>query len=118
MRYLFIALFFSSFYSFSQTEEATSSTFDVNYFYGNIALHNNDILHLITGHPEGVIFSWNKKTFGNEDWEQRFNYPDYGASFIFQNLRNEVLVNDIWKFEARLKDGLRTSKYLNRPYAI
>ena len=77
--------------SFSQERVPSDSYFDLNYFSGNIALHNNDILHLITGHPEGVIFSWNKKTFGNEAWEQRFNYPDYGASFIFQNLRNEVL---------------------------
>ncbi|WP_299114387.1 acyloxyacyl hydrolase [uncultured Winogradskyella sp.] len=76
---------------FSQDKKALDSYFDLNYFSGNIALHNNDILHLITGHPEGVIFSWNKKTFGNEDWQQRYNYPDYGASFIFQNLRNEVL---------------------------
>ncbi len=76
---------------FSQNKEALDSYFDLNYFSGNIALHNNDILHLITGHPEGVIFSWNKKTFGDEDWQQRYNYPDYGASFIFQNLRNEVL---------------------------
>ena len=37
---------------------------DLNYFKGNIALHNDDILHLINGHPEGVIISWNKKTFG------------------------------------------------------
>ena len=76
---------------FSQERKALESYFDVNYFSGNIALHNNDILHLITGHPEGVIFSWNKKTFGNEAWEQRFNYPDYGASFIFQDLKNDVL---------------------------
>ena len=45
-----------------------ASYFDFNYFGGNIALHNNDVLHLITGHPEGFIFSWNKKTFGNQDW--------------------------------------------------
>jgi len=77
--------------SFSQEEKHTNTYFDLNYFGGNIALHNNDILHLITGHPEGFIFSWNKKTFGHEAWEQRFNYPDYGASFIFQNLRNNVL---------------------------
>lgn len=76
---------------FSQDKRLTKSYFDVNYFSGNIALHNNDILHLITGHPEGVIFSWNKKTFGEQAWQQRFNYPDYGASFIFQDLKNEVL---------------------------
>ncbi|WP_335977467.1 acyloxyacyl hydrolase [Gaetbulibacter jejuensis] len=72
-------------------EKQTTSTFDVNYFKGNIALHNDDILHLINGHPEGFILSWNKKTFGHQAWEQRYNYPDYGVSFAYQNLKNEVL---------------------------
>jgi len=79
---------------FSQEEQTSSSYIDVNYFKGNIALHNNDILHLIKGHPEGTIISWNKKTFGNQDWEQRYNYPDYGISFSYQNLKNEVLGNN------------------------
>ena len=79
--------------SFSQEEKPSNSYFDLNYFGGNIALHNNDILHLIKGHPEGFVFSWNKKTFGNEAWEERFNYPDYGASFMYQDLKNEVLGN-------------------------
>jgi hypothetical protein len=79
---------------FSQEKTTTSSYFDINYFKGNIALHNNDILHLIKGHPEGVILSWNKKTFGNKDWEQRYGYPDYGVSFIYQNLKNDVLGNN------------------------
>ena len=73
---------------FSQNNNNTNSYLDINYFSGNIALHNNDILHLIKGHPEGVILSWNKKTFGEEAWQQRFNYPDYGASFIYQDLKN------------------------------
>lgn len=79
--------------SFSQKEKSSNSYFDLNYFSGNIALHNNDILHLITGHPEGFIFSWNKKTFGKKAWEQRYNYPDFGASFIYQDLKNEELGN-------------------------
>lgn len=78
--------------SFSQ-EKTHTSYLDVNYFKGNIALHNNDILHLIKGHPEGFILSWNKKTYGFNDWEQRFNYPDYGVSFAYQNLKNNVLGN-------------------------
>ena len=78
---------------FSQDKTHTSY-FDVNYFKGNIALHNDDILHLIQGHPEGLILSWNKKTYGFNDWEQRYNYPDYGVSFAYQNLKNEVLGNN------------------------
>jgi hypothetical protein len=81
-------------FGFSQDKQHTSYI-DVNYFKGNIALHNNDILHLINGHPEGVILSWNKKTYGFEDWEQRYNYPDYGATFVYQNLKNEVLGNNM-----------------------
>lgn len=73
----------------------SSNTIDVNYTYGNIALHNNGILHLITGHPEGVIISWNKKTFGSERWQQEYKYPDLGASFIYQDLKNEYLGNNL-----------------------
>ena len=78
----------------SQEKQASSSYVDVNYFRGNIALHSNSILHLIKGHPEGTIISWNKKTFGHKEWEQRYNYPDYGLSFSYQNLKNDVLGNN------------------------
>ncbi|WP_142785288.1 acyloxyacyl hydrolase [Changchengzhania lutea] len=94
MRILFFCIFFTCVsITFSQDKES-SSYIDVNYFKGNIALHNNDILHLIKGHPEGVILSWNKKTYGFNKWEQRFNYPDYGFSFAYQNLKNDVLGNN------------------------
>ena len=93
MRYLLVFLLCGlSAVAYSQESGTRSaSTIDVNYFSGNIALHNDDILHLITGHPEGVIVSWNKKTFGDNNWEQRYNYPDYGLSFSYQDLKNEVL---------------------------
>lgn len=94
MRLFFVCIFCAvSYVSFSQ-EEAHTSYLDINYFKGNIALHNNDILHLIKGHPEGFILSWNKKTYGFNDWEQRYNYPDYGISFAYQNLKNDVLGNN------------------------
>lgn len=79
---------------FAQDKTHTSYV-DTNYFGGYIALHNNEILHLIQGHPEGVILSWNKKTYGFEDWEQRFNYPDYGFSLAYQNFSNGVLGNNV-----------------------
>jgi hypothetical protein len=80
------------FLGFSQEEkQPTNAYVDVNYFRGNIALHNNSILHLIQGHPDGVIVSWNKKTFGYKEWEQLYNYPDYGMSFSYQRYDNKVL---------------------------
>ncbi len=91
--FLTYIFFFYGLFGFSQ-ESQESTYIDVNYFKGNIALHNDDILHLITGHPEGVIVSWNRKTFGENEWEQRFGYPDYGISFAYQNLKNDVLGNN------------------------
>ncbi|WP_066223956.1 acyloxyacyl hydrolase [Formosa haliotis] len=88
---LFLIVIASSLFS---QEKKETSYFDVNYFRGNIALHNNYILHLIEGHPEGTIIGWNKKTFGNEDWQEGYNYPDYGVSFSYQNLKNETLGNN------------------------
>ncbi|NNE33307.1 MAG: acyloxyacyl hydrolase [Winogradskyella sp.] len=72
-------------------EEKNDTYYDLNFFAGNIALHNNYILHLISGHPNGVIFGWNKKTHGEHAWEQQYNYPDYGASFVYQDFKNESL---------------------------
>ena len=76
-------------------EKPNSSYVDLSYFYGNISRHNNDILHLITGHPEGFILSWNKKTYGNKEWEQLYNYPDYGVSLSFQDFKNEYMGDNL-----------------------
>ncbi|WP_272021882.1 acyloxyacyl hydrolase [Olleya namhaensis] len=75
-------------------EEKNPFTLDLNLFYGNIAEHNSDISHVIEGHPTGFILSYNQKTFGKKAWESRFNYPDYGASVIYQDLKNETLGNN------------------------
>ncbi len=66
---------------------------EVNYFYGNILRHNKDIASLIKGHPEGFIVGYNKKTYGLNEWERRYNYPDWGFSFAYQNLKNSKLGN-------------------------
>ena len=82
------------FLGFSQ-DNLSSSFVDVNYFKGNIPLHNPDILHLIKGHPEGIIVGWSHRTNGKKEWQQRYNYPDYGASFMYQDLKNDVLGNTL-----------------------
>lgn len=74
-----------------QAQEPPHYTLDLNNFYGSILLHNPDISHLITAHPNGLILGWNRKTFGEEPWEAAFNYPDIGYSFIYQDFRNPTL---------------------------
>lgn len=64
---------------------------DGSYFYGTILQHNPDIGHLIRRHPRGLVLSYNKKTYGNEPWSARYNYPDHGFSFIYQDMHNPTL---------------------------
>jgi len=64
---------------------------DVSRFYGSILLHNTDISHLITNHPDGLILGFNRKRFGNEEWESLYGYPDTGFSFVYQDMNNPTL---------------------------
>ena len=125
MRLLILSLFCVFWSACIAQEKQHTSYVDLHYFKGNIALHNNDILHLIQGHPEGVILGWNRKTYGFSAWEQRYNYPDYGLSLAYQNLKNNVLGNVISayahynfyffkrKLMFRIGQGLA---YTNHPY--
>ena len=83
---------------FIYAQESVKKPFDVDiqYFYGNILEHSKDIAHLITEHPKGVILSYNRKTYGLNEWERRYNYPDWGFSFMYQDFGNEIhiLVNN------------------------
>ncbi len=86
-----IFLFLASF-SFAQNSDGTKRfTLDVSPFYGSILLHNPDITHLITEHPSGFILGYNQKTFGDKEWQQLYNYPDTGYSFVYQNMNNSTL---------------------------
>ncbi len=86
-----LILFFVCYGVFSQIESKAYYSLDANNFYGTILKHNPDISHLITGHPSGVILSFQRKTFGDKEWQRLYNNPDYGVSFIYQNLDNEFL---------------------------
>lgn len=76
---------------FAQQDAKGGYTADASYFYGNIIPHRKSIQHLITSHPTGLLISFNKKTFGKEQWEQSFNYPDYGVSLQYQDMQDSAL---------------------------
>ncbi|PHQ30003.1 acyloxyacyl hydrolase [Leeuwenhoekiella nanhaiensis] len=91
MIYRILFLVCCGFSVMAQETEVKPYSLDANFFYGTILQHNKDIAHLITGHPTGVILSYNRMTYGFNDWEARYNYPDYGFSFIAQDQKNENL---------------------------
>ena len=90
-KFLFLSFLILNGIVLCQDKKHNPSIFDINFFSGNAAVHQPDVLHLVTGHPNGFIASWSKKTFGKEDWQQRYNYPDYGLSFSYQDFQSPVL---------------------------
>ncbi|MEP2936788.1 MAG: acyloxyacyl hydrolase [Gilvibacter sp.] len=74
-----------------QNEEQKPFSVEVDYFKGSILEHNPDINHLIIDHPTGLIVSYNRKTYGFNAWERRYNYPDWGFTFAYQDLQNPIL---------------------------
>ncbi|SFU50047.1 Lipid A 3-O-deacylase (PagL) [Pustulibacterium marinum] len=91
MKQFFLLLCLFSFKLTLGQEKTHVYSVDLSYSYGNIARHNNSMAHLITGHPEGVFASISKETFGYEEWAQRYNFPDYGLTINYQELKNEAL---------------------------
>ncbi len=89
--YLFAFLFWGGF-AFCQ-EETSKQLFslEADAYYGSIMEHNPDIAHLITQHPRGLYLSYNRKTYGFREAERRYNYPDWGFTFAYQDFQNEVL---------------------------
>ena len=76
---------------FSQEKNKGHSFLQFDYFYGNVLKHNKNVGHFLANHPTGYTLSWNKKTYGKNDWEERYNYPDFGISMAYQDYRNPIL---------------------------
>ena len=75
--------------SFGQLNKPISLEF--NYLKGNILPHKKGLDHLITGHPEGVMLSVLKQSDGSKEWQKDYNYPEYGAYFLYQDFKNDIL---------------------------
>lgn len=93
-KYLVFVTLWLGFLCFSQEENRSHFSLETDYFYGNIMEHRSSMKHLIKGHPEGLILTFNKKTFGQNSWEALYNYPDYGLSFTYQDMKNDELGNN------------------------
>jgi hypothetical protein len=68
-----------------------SSSIQLDYFYGNIIDHSPELKPIIQSHPSGILFSWNKKTTENTEFNNTYNFPDFGYSFSYENFNNESL---------------------------
>ena len=88
-------LIFLSFSTFLWSQKSAETTaVEVNYFTGNVMQHAPDLAHLVTGHPEAVMVMLSKKTYGTEEWQRAYNYPDYGVYLLYQDFKNPYLAHN------------------------
>ena len=90
MRKLYFVVVLFSATLFAQENKETNAV-DVTFLRGNVLPHTDDLYHLVTGHPEGVMINFSKQTHGSKEWHKIFGYPDYGAYFLYQDFKNEIL---------------------------
>ena len=88
---LLLLLLLTSFCGIAQQNEIRPFSLEASVFTGTIIEHNSDIAHLITDHPSGLLLSYNRKTYGFNEWESRYNFPDWGFTFLYQDMKNTFL---------------------------
>ncbi|MDJ0645888.1 MAG: acyloxyacyl hydrolase [Flavobacteriaceae bacterium] len=87
---LFVLLLSFCFVGFAQHEKNNHFSLQLDYFYGNVIKHKDKISHLAVSFPRGFILNWNKKS-ENTAAMRRYNYPEYGFSFIYHDFQNSIL---------------------------
>ncbi|MDH5365797.1 MAG: acyloxyacyl hydrolase [Cyclobacteriaceae bacterium] len=87
-RTLFLSVFFIlSLAALAQEKEYTYSI-QAAAIKGFIYPHSPDVANLIIDHPVGFSVYLDKKTYGREYWQSKYNYPDIGYSFIYLDYKN------------------------------
>lgn len=118
------------FLAFGQFKGSGNKAISVDYFKGFIFKHKPQIGHLITDHPTGFRISFDRRTYGSAPWQQRYNFPDPGLTFVYLDynderlgesfgiiphfsfyLRKNKLAKDQFKYKIGLGAGYNTNKY-------
>ncbi|MEN8138386.1 MAG: acyloxyacyl hydrolase [Bacteroidota bacterium] len=95
---IFIITLLTTGISYSQSK---TSHIQADYFYGNLLKHNKDMAHMIKGHPNGFIVSWQNKVDGGELWNENYSYPEYGYAMSFTDYKSDILGKNIGAFGFR-----------------
>ena len=124
MKHLYLYFLIGSAIAFSQQKKQTTIV-DVDFLAGNVMQHAPDLGHLVSGHPIGTMISFSKKTFGSEEWQSAYNYPDYGVYLLYQDFKNPYLGHNFavgghynfYFFKRRLMFKIAQGlAYTNSPY--
>ena len=61
---------------------------------GFVMIHTPKLDYIIQEHIEGFEIEWQKQTYGNKDWHQRYKYPTWGVLYSMRNLGNDDLLGN------------------------
>ncbi len=86
----FVLLLTLSLSCFSQQESNNHFSLQLDYFYGQVIKHKDKISHLAISLPRGIMINYTKKS-ENTRAKKRFNYPEYGFSFVYHDFQNPIL---------------------------
>lgn len=75
----------------SQDIQEPNKSIGIESFGGFIYEHKPQISHLIINRPVGFRIIYNRKTHGDQLWEQRYNFPDRGITFVYIDYQNDLL---------------------------
>lgn len=78
-------------FSLTLANAQENSAIQLDYFYGNIIEHSPELKPIIQSHPSGILFSWNNKNTENTEFNNTYNFPDFGFSFSYENFDNQSL---------------------------
>lgn len=79
----------------AQFKGTSTRVVEADVFKGFILKHKPQIAHLITDHPTGFRISVDRKTYGDEPWQQRYNFPDVGMTLVYLDYNDERLGKSI-----------------------
>lgn len=84
-------ILFVGFFIVSTAQNKNNSFITLDYFYGNIIEHSPELKPIIQSHPSGVLFAWNNKKVSNSDFNNFYNFPDFGVSFSYEDFKTNEL---------------------------
>ncbi len=88
---LYLFVFLLPVATMAQFTPGLNKTVGLEMHNGFIYEHKPQISHLIEKHPIGFRITYDKKVYGTEAWQQRYNFPDQGMTFVYMDYRNPAL---------------------------
>jgi hypothetical protein len=77
--------------AFSQHSTINYNNLQTDFFYGFLIEHDKSLNEAIQGNPYGFLVSYNRINTTNNKFNELYNYPERGFSFLYENFNSTIL---------------------------